>query len=217
MNVDTPGSIEPRADAWATAAVPPDDYAEIARSLASPDSPVGIDAKHTHVLILHALDRIERKLADAGAHTTPGAAEAVSTVGVRPSVRRLLERSSAFAALPLKRRELLPQTLERLVLLAAGGDDRAAAFPDFVADLLEGVFEAVVDVSIEQMEAYADLLEDASESAEHFSKDVKGRTEARQRDRLLAMMALLGFSRVSVRHGSVRARTVFDVDDEDED
>jgi hypothetical protein len=25
---------------------------------------VGIDAKHTHVLILHALDRIERRLAE---------------------------------------------------------------------------------------------------------------------------------------------------------
>ena len=48
--------------AWDSAAVPEQDYARIAEALASADSPVGIDAKHTHVLILHALDRIERRL-----------------------------------------------------------------------------------------------------------------------------------------------------------
>jgi hypothetical protein len=53
-----------RAAAWDAAAVPERDYAAIADALASADSPVGIDAKHTHVLILHALDRIERRLAE---------------------------------------------------------------------------------------------------------------------------------------------------------
>lgn len=50
--------------AWDRAAVPEAEYAEIARALTSAESPVGIDAKHTHVLILHALDRIERRLAE---------------------------------------------------------------------------------------------------------------------------------------------------------
>lgn len=53
-----------RAPTWDRAAVPEGDYASIAQALTSPDSPVGIDAKHTHVLILHALDRIERRLAE---------------------------------------------------------------------------------------------------------------------------------------------------------
>ena len=48
--------------AWDSASVPEQEYARIAEALASADSPVGIDAKHTHVLILHALDRIERRL-----------------------------------------------------------------------------------------------------------------------------------------------------------
>jgi hypothetical protein len=48
--------------AWEGSAVPEADYADIAQALASAESPVGIDAKHTHVLILHALDRIERRL-----------------------------------------------------------------------------------------------------------------------------------------------------------
>lgn len=48
---------------WETVSVPEQEYARIAEALASADSPVGIDAKHTHVLILHALDRIERRIA----------------------------------------------------------------------------------------------------------------------------------------------------------
>lgn len=43
-------------------AIPEEVYAEIARSIASDDSPVGIDAKKTHVIILHQLSRIEERL-----------------------------------------------------------------------------------------------------------------------------------------------------------
>ena len=43
--------------------VPKDRYEEIARVIESPDSPVGIDAKKTHVIILHKLMEIERRLA----------------------------------------------------------------------------------------------------------------------------------------------------------
>jgi hypothetical protein len=53
----------PDAPAWDRDAVPPNEYSEVERALASLESPVGIDAKHTHVLILHALHRIERRLA----------------------------------------------------------------------------------------------------------------------------------------------------------
>ncbi len=42
--------------------VPEARYAEIAREIASDDSPVGIDAKKTHILIIHLLERIERRL-----------------------------------------------------------------------------------------------------------------------------------------------------------
>jgi len=37
-------------------------YREIEREIASDESPVGIDAKKTHVLILHKLGEIERRL-----------------------------------------------------------------------------------------------------------------------------------------------------------
>ena len=43
--------------------VPADLYAEIEKAIASAASPVGIDAKHTHVVIIHKLLQIEKRLA----------------------------------------------------------------------------------------------------------------------------------------------------------
>jgi hypothetical protein len=37
-------------------------YTEIAEMIHSDDSPVGIDAKKTHILILHKLSQIEKRL-----------------------------------------------------------------------------------------------------------------------------------------------------------
>lgn len=44
--------------------VPDDDAERIGREIASAESPVGIDAKKTHVIILHKLEEIERRLAE---------------------------------------------------------------------------------------------------------------------------------------------------------
>lgn len=42
--------------------VPEDRYEEIERAIRSDESPVGIDAKKTHVIILHKLTEIEKRL-----------------------------------------------------------------------------------------------------------------------------------------------------------
>lgn len=42
--------------------IPREEYERIARLIESDASPVGIDAKKTHVLILHKLTEIERRL-----------------------------------------------------------------------------------------------------------------------------------------------------------
>ncbi len=42
--------------------VPASDYVEIEELIASEDSPVGIDAKKTHVIIIHKLLQIEERL-----------------------------------------------------------------------------------------------------------------------------------------------------------
>jgi hypothetical protein len=42
--------------------IPDDDYQRIEKLIASDSSPVGIDAKKTHIIILHKLTEIERRL-----------------------------------------------------------------------------------------------------------------------------------------------------------
>lgn len=42
--------------------IPQDAYRAIEAEIASDSSPVGIDAKKTHVMILHQLQRIEERL-----------------------------------------------------------------------------------------------------------------------------------------------------------
>lgn len=51
--------------------VPDEDADRIAREIASAESPVGIDAKKTHVIILHKLEEIERRLASLEARMGP--------------------------------------------------------------------------------------------------------------------------------------------------
>ncbi|MEX0780257.1 MAG: hypothetical protein WD491_09360 [Balneolales bacterium] len=42
--------------------IPEKEYQEIKHEIESNASPVGIDAKHTHILIIHKLREIERRL-----------------------------------------------------------------------------------------------------------------------------------------------------------
>ncbi len=42
--------------------IPRDEYDRISQEIASAESPVGIDAKKTHVIILHKLNEIEKRL-----------------------------------------------------------------------------------------------------------------------------------------------------------
>ena len=44
-------------------------------------------------------------------------------------------------------------------------------FPGFVADLVKGVFHAIVDASIQQMEAYSELLDKAASSMGEFVRE----------------------------------------------
>ncbi len=47
----------------------------------------------------------------------------------------------------------------------------AIDFPSFVASLIQGTFQAIVDSSIQQMEAYAELLKNAATTIDAFSSD----------------------------------------------
>ncbi|MGQ0564361.1 MAG: hypothetical protein ACT4OK_04740 [Gemmobacter sp.] len=47
----------------------------------------------------------------------------------------------------------------------------AIAFPDFTASLIQGTFQAIVDSSIQQMEAYSRLLAETAKTVEQFMAD----------------------------------------------
>lgn len=57
----------------------------------------------------------------------------------------------------------------------AGADDlvEAVDFPAFVSDLIHGVFKAIIDASIKQMEAYAGLLTSVATAVDEFAKQVR--------------------------------------------
>lgn len=92
--------------------------------------------------------------------------------------RALIERSPAFGSLgDGQQRELatnLVSVARYLAEPAAGlpsqANDflRAVDFPDFVAQLIDGVFNAIVSASVQQMHAYSDLLKAVTESIDDF-------------------------------------------------
>lgn len=47
----------------------------------------------------------------------------------------------------------------------------AVDFPDFVAGLVKAVYQAVVDASVQQMEAYGELLDDVAASVGKFVEE----------------------------------------------
>ena len=118
-------------------------------------------------------------------------ASAVSKAAVsaaRPQVRNLLERSTAYRSLPpAKRRQVAHDTVrvasylvdpDRLVsqefaspILASNELLSAVDFPSFVSGLINGVFGAIVNASIRQMEAYAELMAHATSSVSDFAAD----------------------------------------------
>ena len=52
-------------------------------------------------------------------------------------------------------------------------------FPKFVAGLIEGVFNAIVTASIQQMEAYGELLKNVAKSVDQYMKDNISENQAR--------------------------------------
>jgi len=116
-----------------------------------------------------------------------GTAESVA----RPLVRDLLERAPAFGALSGDtRRALASNTVSVAAHLAEAAESTSQTnalihevdFPAFVAGLINGVFGAIVDASIKQMQAYGELVQAVSDSIDDFSKN--NLTEDQARDYL---------------------------------
>jgi len=66
-------------------------------------------------------------------------------------------------------------------------------FPGFVSGLIEGVFDANVDASVKQMQAYAGFMTDEIRHPPH------------DRQQTLSTMALMGINRIVVTDGKIGA------------
>jgi len=103
-------------------------------------------------------------------------------------------------------------------------------FPDFVSDLVHGVFDSIVNASIKQMDAYAKLVAGVGKSLDEFaspnlsdneaqkqifdrlpsffkSRDKAKRLRVRfasRRRKVLATIMLMGINRIVVTKGTIR-------------
>jgi len=80
---------------------------------------------------------------------------------------RAADETTGTPAAPSGPRKQATETLAQ----RAGALSDEIDFPDFVASLVHGTFDAIVDASIRQMESYADLVSAVSKSVEQFTDD----------------------------------------------
>jgi len=120
---------------------------------------------------------------------------------VRRQVHALLESSPAFNELDDEDRRQTSDGMVKVVAYMSNPDglftpdfpsagvrpvgDRAGDlidqvdFPQFVSGLIQGVFQAIVDSSIRQMEAFADLVAEVSRTVDQFLRDTTSEDDAR--------------------------------------
>jgi len=108
-------------------------------------------------------------------------------------------------------------------------------FPAFVSDLIGGVFDAIVDASIKQMEAYMELVKSVAKSIDEFMEDNISENSPRDdltgqsscgdddalpidpaghrlkldRQQALATQIMMGINRIVVTKGSIKASVSF--------
>jgi hypothetical protein len=101
---------------------------------------------------------------------------------IQDAAKELLGRSRAFHSLPPDRqREVASNTVAVASAMAEaqGALVHEVDFPDFVRDLIHGTFDAIVDASIQQMEAYAELVAAVARSVDRFLEENVSDDDAR--------------------------------------
>lgn len=119
---------------------------------------------------------------------TPPTTSAETFSLVRRHVRDLLQKSHAFRELPAGKQRRITDAMvrvgvslvepagiriDRVRSISPQAEDFVAEvdFPVFVRDLINSVFEAIVTSSIEQMEAYGELMASVAKSLDQFLED----------------------------------------------
>jgi len=123
---------------------------------------------------------------------------------VSREVRRLLDATPAYRGLPAGEQQKLAGDIVRISIYLAepegiraneltgaviavppetvAGRNLLAAvnFPTFVGALIDGVFQSIVDSSIEQMRAYSDLVSSLAKTVDRYASDTTSDAAARE-------------------------------------
>src|SRR5688572_4250730 len=94
---------------------------------------------------------------------------------VRAAVDDFLLGTASFRQLPPERQVQIARDTTQVVSHLGGGSAtheliHEVDFPAFVAGLIHGAFDAIVDASIQQMEAYGNLIKNVASSLGEFRK-----------------------------------------------
>jgi hypothetical protein len=148
--------------------------------------PVPIDQASYPVI---ATDALARLVKDAGALQELEAGAQLELRRSALKVRGYLTRRSAPAALAHAQRR--SPTLEEIDLRS------------FVTALVRSTFDAIVNASVQQVDAYAELLKDLAKTVDQFTQAADER-HLRRRQQWLAREVLTGIYRIS--RGTLPAR-----------
>jgi hypothetical protein len=129
-----------------------------------------------------ATDALGRLVKDAPALKDMDVAAQLELRRSALKVMGYLTRRSASGARPQPRAQ--SRTLEEIDLRS------------FVVALVRGTFDAVVNASIEQMEAYAQLLKDVAQTVDQFTQEADDRFLSR-RQQFVAREVLTGIYRIN--------------------
>ena len=119
---------------------------------------------------------------------------------VTAQTRALFQQSSVYIALPKSEQLLISRNTIKAARFLVDGNDLSAKlslrlqaselgavfadlvstvdFPGFVAGLIEGVFHSIVTSSIEQMQAYAELIAQVAQRVDEFMRDNESAADA---------------------------------------
>lgn len=120
---------------------------------------------------------------------------AVMTIGIAPvkpaefviiRIGQWTATGHAFAALPPAAQSSVRDDLAKV----AHSLDADVNFPSFVSGLISGTFEAIVDASVEQMQAYGELLRNVADEVDRLVSD--SAIEQCERQRRIATMLATG-------------------------
>jgi len=130
----------------------------------------------------HPTDRLQLPPAPRPPHMAPAGVAAMArdifgreTVSPTPQQDTGMFGPQSDPAKPAARREKATDALGRRVGALLDEID----FPTFVSSLIDGTFNAIVDSSIRQMEAYADLVAAVAKPLDQFTQENVTRNQAR--------------------------------------